>query len=220
MSTEVVIKVLEPAATHDLMTLVDAKTFWGITDTSKDEQLQMIISMQSESIAVECNRIFAYEKVEETWRCMAPVCCPDGTCKVWLTHFPVYDDDIESVESPRGNPIDPLDYDLEPHSGKMILLRGCSSEIVVTYSGGYKLPEEAPLPLQHVTGMRVRATQAELALITTSGSGVRMLAHKESRVIYFAPKDMMLTGTSGGAAAPAVVTASKNILSKYTRYFI
>ena len=91
---------------------------------------------------------------------------------------------------------------------------------MVTYSGGYKLPEEAPLPLQHVTGMRVRATQAELALITTSGSGVRMLAHKESRVIYFAPKDMMLTGTSGGAAAPAVVTASKNILSKYTRYFI
>src|SRR5262245_6815592 len=94
-------------------------------DVSNDQQLQLLISQNSEAIAVECNRIFAREKVEETWRCVAPVCCPDGTCRIWLSHFPVYDSDIERVESPRGNPIDVQDYDLEPPSGNLILIKRC-----------------------------------------------------------------------------------------------
>jgi hypothetical protein len=217
---DVVIKVLEPAETHDLISLEDCKILLDIPegDTSGDSQLEMLISQNSEAIAVECNRVFAKEKVEETWRCVAPVCCPDGTCKIWLSHYPVKPKDIESVESPRGSLIDPTGYDLEPLSGKLILLNGCSSEIVVTYTGGYDLPEEAPLALQQVTGMRVRGVQAELRIATTSGSGVRMLAHKDSRVIYFSPKDLVMAG--GGAASPAAQSASKNVLSKYTRYFI
>jgi Phage gp6-like head-tail connector protein len=214
-----IVNVITPAASQDLIALAELKTFLNITDASQDAQLQMLISTTSESIALECNRVFGFEKVEETWRCVAPVCCPDGTCKIWLSHFPIDPADIVSVESPLGTLIDPADYVLEELTGKLILLNGCSSEIVVTYSGGYNLPAEAPNPLKQLTALGVRGTQSQILLATTSGAGVRMLAHKDSRVMYFAPKDMVQRlGSTGGATTGE--RQARDVLSKYTRYFI
>lgn len=218
---DVTIKILEPADDHDLITLEDCKILLDIpaSDTSSDQQLQMLITQNSEAIAVECNRIFAKEKVEETWRCVAPVCCPDGTCKIWLSHYPVKAVDIESVETPAGTVMSGSDYVIEEFSGKLILLRGCSSEIVVTYTGGYNLPEEAPAPLQQVASLMVRSFRTEAAAASTSGSGVRLLAHKDSRVMYFSPKDM--GGGTTTSTGPSVQTSAiKNLLAKYTRFFI
>jgi hypothetical protein len=219
--SDIVIRILEPADTHDLISVANCKILLGIpeSDTSTDAQMQMLISQNSEAIAMECNRIFAKEKVEETWRCVAPVCCPDGTCKVWLSHYPVKADDIESVETPIGYPISDTDYVIEEATGKLILFGGCSSEIRIVYTGGFVLPDDAPLPLQQVAGLMVRSFRTEAAAAGTSGSGIRMLAHKESRVIYFSPKD--LAGGGGSSTGPTVQsTALKNMLSKYTRYFV
>jgi len=217
--SDVTVNILEPAASHDLITVDDCKILLGIPagDVSTDAQLQMLISQNSEAIAWDCNRIFGKEKVEEIWRCVAPVCCPDGTCRIWLTHYPVKAVDIESVESPSGNLV--FDYEIEELTGKLILFGGCSSEIVVTYTGGYVLPDEAPLPLQQVAGLMVRSFRTEAAAAATGGSGIRMLAHKESRVIYFSPKDM--AGAAATTTGPSIqTTAVKNILSKFTRFYI
>ena len=68
----------------------------------------------------------------------------------------------------------------------------------------------------------MRAIPGDVCVLrqATGGSGIRMLAHKESRVIYFSPKDMA-GGSTGAATGPTVqTTAVKNILSKFTRYHI
>jgi len=220
--SDVTIRIITAATTHDLITLADCKTLLGIpaSDVSNDPQLQMLISQNSEAIAYQCNRVFGFEEVEETWRCVAPVCCPDGTCKIWLSHFPVKAADIESVETPKGTPISGSDYAIEEQTGKLILLHGCSSEIVVTYKGGFNLPAEAPLPLQQVAGLMVRSFRTEAAAAATGGSGIRLLAHKESRVMYFSPKDMAAAAGATSTGPTIQTTAIQNILSKFTRYNI
>lgn len=216
-----VVKVLEPPEDIALISLADLKTLLVLspTDTSHDAQLEMLIDQNSAAIASECNRVLAREKVRETWRCVAPVCCPDGMCRIWLTRFPVLEADIESVETPAGSIIDPSGYELEEDTGKLTLLNGCSSDVVITYTGGYDLPGEAPPDLQQLTAMLVREMRNSIARDSTVGSGVRMLGHKESRVIYFAPKDLVPGGSSSGATSP-LQSATKSILSKYTRYSI
>lgn len=224
MADELVIGLTAPTSI-DLISLTDLKAMLNVSDATLDLQFQMLITQVSDQIAEECNRAvpggygFGKGQVEETWRCVAPVCCPDGTCRVWLARYPVFDDDIDSVESPRGTLIDPTDYVLEPGSGKLILLAGCSSEIVVTYSGGYDLPDGAPPALQNLAGLMVQQNRGQIMMSTTSGAGIRMLAHKDSRVIYFAPKDMVQVAKTGGVSGISGGQV-QNVLTKFTRYFI
>jgi len=219
---EVDIDVITPAATHDLISLADLKTMLDIpaSDVSNDAQLQMLISQNSEAIAMECNRVFGKEEVEELWQCVAIECCPDGASKIWLSHYPVDTDKPITVESPPGTLLDPSEYRIEKWSGKLTIKAGTSSDILVHYTGGFDLPDEAPGPLQQVAGLMVRSFRTEAAAASTSGSGVRMLAHKDSRVIYFSPKDMAAGGTTTTTGPSVQTTAIKNLLSKYTRYFI
>jgi hypothetical protein len=210
------VKVLTKALSYALVSLDEAKIMLGISaaDTTNDAQLQMLIDMQSSTVAELCNRTFAYEKVRETWRCIGPVCCPDGACRVYLTHWPVVETDIESVESPSGSPV--TDYEIEEESGKLTLFSGCSSEIVITYSGGYVLPDDAPDSLKQATGLLVRSSRTEAA--AESLSGVRMIAHKESRIMFHPPsKTTSSSSTSGGSAAQQQV---KGLLSSYQRIWV
>ena len=216
---DVTVRVLEPADSYSFMTLEDAKIFLGISaeDTSQDAQLQMTIDMNSASIARMVNRVFGKEKVEETWRCVGPVCCPDGTCRVFLMRWPLKAADIESVESPRGNLLDPASYEVEEESGKLTLLNGCSSEIVIVYTGGYDLPEEAPLELQQATGILTRESRTQAA--QEAVSGIRMIAHKEARVMFHSPAQSSSTTRTGGAGS-AATRAVEDLLTHFTRYWI
>ena len=218
------VNVLTPANSVGLISLDDAKLLLDIAsgDTSQDAKLQMLIDQNSMVLATMANRdTFAREKVEEWWRCVAPVCCPDGTCEVYLTRYPVKLADIESV-STGGALVDPADYLLEENTGQLILPGGCSSEIVVVYSGGYSLPDEAPLPLQQALQLMVRKFKTEEAQAATGGSGIRLLAHKDSRIMYFSPRDMAGGGaTSGGGATVSGSDAAINrLILKYTRIWI
>jgi hypothetical protein len=218
---EVDIDVITEATTHDLISLADLKIMLDIPagDTSNDQQLQLLIEQNSEAIAMECNRVFGKEEVEELWQCVAIECCPDGASKIWLSHYPVDLVEPFTVESPPGTVLDPTAYRVEKWSGKLTIKAGTSSSILVHYTGGFDLPDEAPGPLQQATGVLVRKYRTEAAAASTSGSGVRMLAHKDSRVIYFSPKDM--AGGTTTSTGPSVETSAiKNLLSKYTRYFI
>jgi hypothetical protein len=218
------VNVLEPATEIGLISLDDLKIMLDIpaADTSKDEQLQMMIDQNSMMLAQMANReTWAKEKVVETWECVEPVCCPDGSCRIWLTRVPVKKADIESVESPAGYALDPADYDLEERTGQLKIPGGCSTQIIITYTGGYDLPDEAPLPLQQAAGLAVQQFRTQAQQAATGGSGIRMLAHKESRIMYFSPKDMAGGGSSGATTtSSAADTAIKNLISKYTRFWM
>lgn len=223
--SEPLVNVITPATEVGLISLEDAKILLGIdaADTTGDAQLQMLINQSSMTLALLANRdTFAKEKVEERWDCVGPVCCPDGTCKIYLTRYPVKLDDIETVETPEGTLIDPTRYRLEQNTGKLILLDSCADEILITYTGGYELPDEAPLPLAQAAGLMVGAFRTTAAQAATVGSGVRMISHKDSRIMYFSPKDLAggSSGSSGGGTASATDAAVKNLLAKFTRLWI
>lgn len=213
---DVTVKVLTPATEFDFLTLDEAKLLLGIssTDTSGDELLAMRISIYSTTVAEMCNRTFARERVEETWRELY-----DGRC--FLTHWPVVETDVESVID-AGNDIPIGSYELEEQSGKLsnVALDAAQSlpwnqSVIVTYTGGFNLPDEAPLPLKQATVLlirdeMIRARQAEVA-------GIRQVTHKDSRVVFFDPNAILLK--SLGAKSPAM-QAVDALLKHYIRFWV
>src|SRR5262245_33031932 len=221
---DIVVKVLEPAENYGLMTVEEMKILLGMSaaDTTMDAQLQMLIDQNSAWIGTTTNRKnFAREKVEETWRCVAVECCPDGATKLYLLKWPVKAEDIESVESPRGYPVDPAYYEVDEDTGKLLIFASISSEVVVTYTGGYVLPDEAPDDLKMALGVLVREQRNSISRDTTVGSGVRMISHKDSRVMFYSPKDIAAAATqTGGGASSSAQQAAKSLISHYTHYWM
>jgi hypothetical protein len=214
---DISIKVLQLADSYALLTLDELKTILGLpsTDVTEDVQLQMWIDQYSDVVATMCNRVFAYEKVEETWRGDLP---PLDGPRLFLTHYPVADADIASVESPRGSILDPASYELETASGKLRIAGACAEPVTVTYSGGYDLPEEAPPALKAATGLLIQAARMQARMNATSG--IRSIVHRESRVQFFDPVQVL--GSKGGAAAPlqGATDTVNALLYKYIRFHV
>jgi hypothetical protein len=176
---DTILKVLTPATSYDLLTLAELKVMLGIasTDTSEDAQLQTYITEYSDIIAVMCNRVFAYEEMLETVRCLQP-------SRYYVSHWPVIESDITSIETPRGSVVDPSTYEIEEKSGKIeFITSGQSEPIVVTYSGGYVLPDDAPPALKNACVMCIR--EARNYAMRQAVSGIRSISHKEARVMYY-----------------------------------
>ena len=190
------IKILTAATTHDLLTLEEAKLRLGIpsTDTTNDDLITEMISTYSAMAAEICNRTFAKEKVTETWRDM-----DDG--RLFLSHWPIKATDVEAITA-GGAPYDVVDIELEEHSGKLSFIAngGASSEpwpapAVVTYTGGYDLPDEAPKPLKQAVAIMIRDERMKMQ--QASVAGIRQISHKESRVSFFDPNAMQLQSVLG-----------------------
>jgi hypothetical protein len=212
------IKVITPATSTALLTLDEIKLALGIDplNTAHDAQLQMLIDTYSDVIAVMCQRTFAKEKVSETWRGDPP---PYENYRVFLSHWPVIDTDIESVYAPSGLLIDPTAYEVETDSGKLTLLGslgGCADDpIVVTYTGGYELPDEAPPALKAALQLMVQAAASQL--LRGLNTGIRSISHKDARVMYFDPT---ATAAKGGSAKGPLVGGDtiQALLSAYMRF--
>jgi hypothetical protein len=207
-----VLKILTPATSYDLLSLDELKTSMGIppADTSQDAQLQMLISRFSDTIATLCNRVFAYEELRETWRCTF-YDNANVMKRVFLSHYPVTEADVLSVESPSGTVLDPADYVVEERSGKIELLTYWAEPIVVHYSGGYLLPDDAPPALKQACELLIREEQMLMNRLMTSG--IRSIAHKESRIQYYDPLATR-SQTTGGAG---IGSAANNLLMHYVR---
>lgn len=206
---DIIIKVLTKADTYDLISLAELKASMGIagTDPSQDQQLALLITRFSDLISTLCQRVFAKEEVRETWRCM-------GSRRLFFSHWPALEADVASVESPRGTILDPSAYEIEQNSGKLELFQARSEPVVVTYTGGYDLPEEAPPALKQVIELLIRE---ELAYVSRLGiSGVRSISHKDARVMFYDP----FAGSHGmkGGMALAVSGGINNLLSAYMHY--
>lgn len=222
--------IITRATTQDLLTLTEAKLLLGLdpNDTSKDEQLQLQISIASATIAEMANRTFAEEELIESWREI-------GDGRLFLSHWPI--EDPTGIISVTSGSVELIagEYDLEGDSGKLSVYNGTpvttptgvvywgntgtgshwAEPAVVHYIGGYQLPEEAPLPLKQAAVLlirdeRMRNQQAQVA-------GMRQLRHKEASVSFHDP-NMLLSRMmgQGGGQSPVQQTVMA-LIKQYIR---
>jgi hypothetical protein len=214
---DITVKVLEPADSYDLATLDEIKLMLGIapSNTAEDELLAMWITQYSDVIATRCHRVFAKEKVIETWRGdTKPFDTDNG--RVFLTHYPVADADIESITAPDGTTID-AGYELDNACGKLQFFDATWSEpIRVTYTGGYDLPDDAPPALKQALALIVNSARIWQSRSLTSG--VRSISHRESRVQFFDVNQAV--AKMGGAGPIAMASEMDTLLSAYMRYYV
>jgi hypothetical protein len=209
-----IVNVLTAAETYDLVSLDELKVMFGIlaTDTSQDAILEQYIEQYSDVIATYCNRVFAYEEVEEIWRCV-DYDQTNAMTRVFLSHYPLDVGETIAVETPTGTPLDPSTYAIESKSGKIELLATNTEPIKVTYWGGYVLPDETPPALKQAAMLMIREGQAMMQRLSVSG--IRSIAHKESRVMYFDANQQLAKGPSG--ATGMINQVANNLLMHYVR---
>jgi hypothetical protein len=208
---DVRVKVLEPAEHASFLSVREAKLLLGLPanggDPIADETLELQIAIASAQIMRLCNRMMAKQKVVETWRDFAAT-------KLFLCHFPVEEDEIEEVTIGGRGTLAPDDYELEEESGTLWGFGGFAEPVTITYWGGYKLPDEAPLDLKQATLLML--SQARSQATRESIEGIRMIAHKDSRVLFFDPNQQAKTA-GAGAAARSGIPAVDALLDHYTR---
>jgi hypothetical protein len=220
MMVDIIIKILTPASTIDLLSLTEVKVALGIdpTDTVQDPQYTQWISRASGQVSNLCHRVFGYEEVQESWSGLGVDCN-----RIYLSHWPIVESDVSSVSS-AGTILDPSSWDLEPESGKLELLGSLSEPIVVTYSGGYNLPdgpgasgiEQAALQaLKQACQIFIIEQRALTMLMQTAG--VKSIRHKEASVQFIDPLAMFGKQTSliGGAESIA-----KSMLMNFIRLWV
>lgn len=200
------IQVIKPATELGLITLFEAKSALSLHDETSDDIIKFIVNRTSDEIARYCNRVFAQETVTETFY------ETDGHSKLFLERYPV-----KEVISVNGGP--PTGYGLDQLSGKLLCLNGnggFSDPTTVTYIGGYELPFESPPSLRQAAILAAR--EAYYASIR-GDSTIRMVGHKESRVIYFDPNAALKAsgGASSGGGGSAAVRSMKSLLERFTR---
>jgi hypothetical protein len=222
---DIITHIITPAANYDLLGLDELKLMLGIsnTDTTQDAQLSQMITRYSDVVSVKCNRIFAYEELSETWSGLNQACN-----RIFLSHWPVDAVDIESVESPLGTVLDPSQYELEELSGKLEFNNSTTSTsgsygamcspsqpLKVTYKGGFHLPDD-PRPslqaLKQATEIMIWEQRLFNSIMTMGG--VRSVGHKEARVNFFDPFQMLGKLWGGGPPSANAVDA---LLMHYVR---
>lgn len=137
-----------PATETKLVALADLKAELGVTGSGSDGQLNVLIDAATARIQNICSRInFGSATAQETFY-RAP-----GRCRpLWLSHAPVAS--VSSVTE-NGDALAAGDYELE--DGRKLWRKDGDSRIswpqvklVVTYAGGYALPDACPDDLQRV----------------------------------------------------------------------
>jgi len=212
-----ILNVIEPALVDDLLTLDELKIALGIatTDTTKDEMFTQLIDQASDVLATLANRVFAYEKVEENFYEIAD----HQDRRLFFSRWPVKFADIEMLLL---NGVDILDdpfWILEEENGTAYNIQGpWQGTVNSVYSGGYKCPDEVPPALKQLAVVLAR----EGYYTTTRGAtlaGVRMIAHKQARVMYY-DQNNPSGGTSGTALSPAAVQAVNSVLNHFIRHWV
>ena len=113
-------------------------------------------------------------------------------------------------------PMVPGDYTLEPDSGKLSVYgdAGWPAPAVVVYTGGYILPDEAPLPLKQACAILVREDRLknQQALV----AGIRSISHEGASVSYYDP-NMALRRSQPRVTASAAWGAASELVKQFTR---
>ncbi len=210
-------KVLdEPSdSTEDLISLEDAKLELGITDSSQDALISSRISRASDIIAEFCDRRFAFASAEETFVFDSGRHGHHGFhggepgCRLALVVrlYPVEAVDSVTVD---GVELDTSVYDVEEEAGIVRLVQRFGEwcgRVVVTYSGGYMLPDEAPGALQQACLEQVRVYNNAAISSSSQGTGIREIDHGDTRVVFDngSSSSSSSSSQSSGGLSPIVV---------------
>jgi hypothetical protein len=216
---DIITTVIEPAKEVSFLSEYEARLALNMMNASDENTLKMIAMLLqwcSDEIATTCNRSFARETVEDTFRninCSSP--------RLFLTHWPIVS--ITSVMGKKSDGssvtfIPGTDYEVDAEEGELLLLGGnWSDPILVTYTGGYELPKEAPPALKQAATLMTR--EGYYASIRGDAT-IRMVGHKEARVIYFDPNALAKAAGGGSAGMSPARRAVADLLTSYTRWEI
>jgi hypothetical protein len=206
-----IVEILEEAtdsAGPDLISLDDLKLALGITGTDEDAQLQAMITFQSRIIAEYCDRRFGLAEALETFS-FDPYENLPARQAIVLSLYPV--NEIFELSTAGATA---ADYQFDPRSGRLWLPRDqywnyggsynsaygpySAGPVMVTYSGGYDLPEQAPARLQKAVIEAVRDGRASGA----RDPSIREVQHGDTRISYFTSSTS--SASSGFLSAPVV----------------
>lgn len=197
----------------DLISLANMKQLLNLTasDPSKDSQIALIITEISAAMARAVNRVFGYHQVHETFYGV------DGEPRLYFSKvWPVKFDDIDELTENGVDILDSENFILEESTGTLYRPSGFSGTVDCFYSGGYKLPDEAPPDLSRAANAAISESYytVQRGMLAT---GVRMLSHKGARIQFQPPPT---GGQSGGAISPATWNAMQSTLDHYFRHWI
>lgn len=172
-----------------LVSLEALKLELGISGTTEDDLNLARIDRQSRLIAEQCERRFAFGTAIETFIFETCEQTRDGG-GLPLRLYPI--GEISSVTA-DGAELGDSDFFFEDENG--LLFRSNSGRwsgtVVVTYSGGYQLPDDAPARLAQACIEAVRAKRFS----ATRDPGVRDVSHGDASVSYF--QEASASGESG-----------------------
>jgi hypothetical protein len=228
-----ILKVLTPADSVALLSLEEAKLVLNIpgSDTTKDATLTMLIEQTSDVLATLANRVFVYEEVQETFYAIN-----NNEQRLYFSRWPVKLENIQMLSVDDVDILQPLntrlagtkarvsndDWVLEESTGTLFMKPTgvWSGTVDSIYSAGYVSPDEVPPALKQCAIMVLREAYYQF-LRGAMLSGVRMIAHKHARVMYYPQGGVVATGSSGGlAASPAVARSIDNVLMHYVRHWV
>jgi hypothetical protein len=210
------VSVIKGADDVSLLTTYEARLGLNMASSSDetiDDLLEMLIKWSSDEIAVLCNRVFSKETVKEVAREIDQTICK----RIYLSHYPIVE--IASVTENGVPLVQDVDFEVDVDAGRLNRLNGTWSEpVTIIYTGGYELPNEAPSALQQAAMLMTR----EAYYASTRGDAtIRMVSHKDSRIIYFDPTAAMkAAGSSGGSAGSPARRAILAILEGFTSYWV
>jgi hypothetical protein len=215
----------------DLISLDDLKLALGITDNTEDATLQAMITFQSRIITEYCcgppPGRFAFAEAIETFT-FDPYENLRAREALVLSLYPVTE--ILEVSTAGATA---SDYHFDPASGKVWLSNNqypyywqsyysygpwygpWPGSVMVTYSGGYNLPDEAPARLQRAVIECVSSVR------TTSAAGyrdptIREVQHGDTRISYVSPSFASGSISTGQHFSPSVV----DLIKPFRRLYI
>ena len=182
---------------NDLVSLEQLKSAIGITVDTEDESLETLITLQSRMIADVCDRPFRLASAVETFSFgRNEVTAPNQALSLRLTP-------VDEIESVTHGGAEVTDYQIDKEKGHIWLTDGSwSGTVVVTYSGGYELPDAAPAGLAMAC---IEAVRERRFAVSRGDTAVRDTAHGDTRVSYFSAS----LAAAAGVLSPTVLDLIK-----------
>ncbi len=196
----IVIPTTSTAIVYDLTTVeVVNETLGLVSNTSSDAEIANEITSASKIIGEICDRIFAQQTVTETFRLH----------EHYVHALPLFNYPVSEIISVvvNGASLSSDHYEINPDNGLLMYVDnfGCCGwrhgKIVVTYTGGYELPEGAPASLAKACIELIEDDHLAGDRDTT----IRDIQHGDRRISYF---NANVSGTNA-ALPPSVADLIK-----------
>ncbi len=201
-----IVTVLGPTSpVYDLTTVEAVNAALGIEGNTADDGIMAVrITAASLIIADLCNRVFALMDVSESF------CVQWGepVYALYLRQYPV--EQITSITQ-GGSEADATMYEIDDEAGLLWMKCGrWCGEVVIEYSGGYLLPDNAP-PLLQLACIELVAGQRLFSTTAAVDPNLREVQHGDTRVVY------QSAGISGGNvnASGSIPESVTSLINRY-----